>query len=100
MHSRPLYRATNDFQTSAIQRVGLTDNVDLRFVDKDDSLDAHKIEGTSSLTFFAPVNLAFERLPPKLRLFLFSPFGHHVLRKVLEYHIVPGLVIHSGNDWS
>lgn len=84
------------FQTSAIQRVGLTDDIDLRFVDEHDHHHGHKLKGTSSLTLFAPANSAFERLPPKLRMFLFSPLGHHVLRKVLEYHIVPGLVIHSG----
>jgi hypothetical protein len=82
-------------QTSAIQRVDLTDNVDLRYVKKDNE-EGYELQGASSLTLFAPTNSAFERLPLKLRLFLFSPLGHRALRKVLEYHIVPSLVVHSG----
>lgn len=82
-------------KTTAIQRVGLTDDVDLRYV-KSQNGDGYTLQGSSALTLFAPTNLAFEHLPLKLRLFLFSPFGQHVLRKVLEYHIIPNLVIHSG----
>ncbi|KAJ3556430.1 hypothetical protein NP233_g11982 [Leucocoprinus birnbaumii] len=80
--------------TSAIQRAGLTDNVDLRYKEKEDG-DGYELEGTSSLTLFAPTNSAFEHLPLKLRLFLFSPLGYKALRKVLEYHVVPGVVAHT-----
>jgi len=67
----------------------------LRYV-KSDNSEKYTLEGSSALTLFAPTNSAFEHLPLKLRLFLFSPFGQHVLRKVLEYHIIPNLVVHSG----
>jgi len=67
----------------------------LRYV-KSDNSEEYTLEGSSALTLFAPTNSAFEHLPLKLRLFLFSPFGQHVLRKVLEYHIIPNLVVHSG----
>jgi len=78
------------FQTSAIQRSGLTDLVDLRF--------SHEkgLEGGQVVTVFAPTNRAFQRLPRKLKFFLFSPFGAKVLKKLLQYHIVPDLAFFSG----
>lgn len=80
--------------TSAIQRMGLTDNIDLHYVR---GLDGHQghFEGASTVTVFAPTNRAFEVLPEKLRLFLFSPFGAPALKKLLQFHIVPDLVLHS-----
>lgn len=45
--------------------------------------------GQGSLTLFAPANLAWNRLPIKLKLFLFSPFGEGVLGKVLALHSLP-----------
>ncbi|KXN90455.1 Stabilin-2 [Leucoagaricus sp. SymC.cos] len=104
--NRPILPSLSGFQTlfllpsqfsiltSAIQRSGLTDNVDLRYVKSDDG-DGYELQGASALTLFAPTNLAFERLPLKLRLFLFSPLGYRALRKVLEYHVVPGVVVHA-----
>ncbi|KAF9452809.1 FAS1 domain-containing protein [Macrolepiota fuliginosa MF-IS2] len=88
--------------SSAIQRVGLTHDTDLRFVHKHgkDEKEGHELVGTSSLTLFAPANRAFDRLPLKLKLFLFSPLGHHILRKVLEYHIVPGIIVHSDYQYN
>jgi hypothetical protein len=53
------------------------------------------VEGTGSTTFFVPSNLAFKKLPWKLELFLFSPFGENVLKKLLQFHVVPGIVLHS-----
>ena len=53
-------------------------------------------EGSNTVTVFAPTNHAFEQLPKKLMIFLFSPFGTHILRKLLQYHIVPGVVFHTG----
>ncbi|KAG5645031.1 hypothetical protein DXG03_007210 [Asterophora parasitica] len=80
--------------TSAIQRTGLTDHLDLRYVrgkkDKKGSL-----EGAGAVTVFAPTNRAFDVLPKKLKLFLFSPFGTRILRKLLQYHIVPDAVFHT-----
>ncbi|KAF9470658.1 hypothetical protein BDN70DRAFT_901938 [Pholiota conissans] len=40
-------------------------------------------------------NAAFECLPKKLQSFLFSPFGEKILKKLLQYHIVPGAVVHT-----
>ncbi|TFK25017.1 FAS1 domain-containing protein [Coprinopsis marcescibilis] len=78
--------------TSAIQRTGLTDELDVRYV-KDEG-HGH-LEGSTAATVFAPSNKAFSHLPRRLQIFLFSPFGTRVLRKLLEYHIVPGVVAHA-----
>jgi hypothetical protein len=52
--------------------------------------------GAETTTFFAPTSGAFQRLPNKLRLFLFSPFGAKALKKLLEYHAVPQFVLFTG----
>jgi len=78
------------FQTSAIQRSGLTDLLDLHFS------RGKGLEGEQVVTVFAPTNHAFQRLPRKLKFFLFSPFGAKVLKKLLQYHIVPDLAFFSG----
>jgi uncharacterized surface protein with fasciclin (FAS1) repeats len=83
------------WQTSALQRVGLTDTIEWRYVPREHDKKWH-VEGTGSTTLFVPSNIAFKKLPKKLQLFLFSPFGERVLRKLLEFHIVPGIVLHSG----
>ncbi|KAG6841211.1 hypothetical protein C0991_000873 [Blastosporella zonata] len=80
--------------TSAVQRTGLTDLLDLRYIHGKKG-ERGKLEGATAVTVFAPTNRAFKELPNKLRLFLFSPFGTRVLRKLLEYHIAPGLVFHT-----
>ena len=88
-----------DFQTSAIQRAGLTDYLDIRFVRKsaeDHGTESFDFKGSPAVTVFAPTNAAFRKLPWKLRRFLFSPFGRRVLRKLLEYHIVPDYIFHTG----
>ncbi|KAH9449518.1 hypothetical protein Pst134EB_020345 [Puccinia striiformis f. sp. tritici] len=46
----------------------------------------------SSFTVFAPTNHAFRSLGPEANAFLFSPFGQHILRYVLSYHIVPDVI--------
>lgn len=69
--------------------------MDFRFVN-DDGEGELRVEGSPAVTVFAPSNKAFEALPSDLRLYLFSPFGKRALRKVLEYHIVPEFVLHSG----
>lgn len=69
--------------------------MDFRFV-KDNGEGELRVEGSPAVTVFAPTNKAFEALPSDLRLYLFSPFGKRALRKVLEYHIVPEFVLHSG----
>ncbi|RXW24137.1 hypothetical protein EST38_g1695 [Candolleomyces aberdarensis] len=80
--------------TSALQRTGLTDNLDLRYVWDKSEKKGH-LEGTTAVTVFAVPNKVFDHLPERVRHFLFSPFGTRALRKLLEYHIVPGVVTHS-----
>jgi len=75
--------------TSALQRSELTHDLDLRWV-RDKGLT-----GASLVTIFAPTNRAFEALPKKLQYYLFSPFGERVLKKLLQYHIVPNTAVHS-----
>ena len=77
-------------QSSAVQRVGLLHEIDWHWDHRSKSL-----EGAPAVTVFAPTNEAFNHLPPKLKRFLFSPPGHHVLRKILSYHIVPDFVLHT-----
>lgn len=76
-------------QSSAIQRVGLTDDIDWRNT-KDDT-----VVGSPAVTFFAPTNKAFSRLPRNLKIFLFSPFGEKALKKLLQFHVVPEFVLHT-----
>jgi hypothetical protein len=85
-------------QTSALQRVGLTEFLDLHWIPGDDK-EKGKLGGTPTVTFFAPTNQAFKSLPKKLQWFLFSPFGSRALKKLLQFHIVPGLVAHSGTHY-
>lgn len=82
-------------QTSTLQRAALTDFLDLRFIPGEDG----KLEGANTVTVFAPSNRAFQALPKKLQLFLFSTYGGSALQKLLQYHIVPNLSLHSGK-WS
>lgn len=79
--------------TSALQRSNLTELLDFRHVHH----DAHEtsLKHSNLVTVFAPTNHAFQRLPKKLRLFLFSPFGERVLQKLLRYHIVPEVAFFS-----
>ncbi|KAG2061322.1 FAS1 domain-containing protein [Suillus hirtellus] len=81
------------YVTSAIQHVGLIGAVDYRrILGKDCQIS---FVGAELATFFAPTSGAFQRLPKKLRLFLFSLFGSKALKKLLEYHVVPQLVLHT-----
>ncbi|KZS99281.1 FAS1 domain-containing protein [Sistotremastrum niveocremeum HHB9708] len=73
--------------TSALQRVGLSSLLEYGL--------SKNPKGLGSVTVFAPSNSAFQKLPRKLKLFLFSPLGERVLKKLLEYHIVPNQVIFS-----
>lgn len=50
------------------------------------------------MTFFAPTNGAFRRLPKRLKFYLFSPFGERALKKILAYHIVPDFILHSSKS--
>ncbi|KNZ45326.1 uncharacterized protein VP01_824g1 [Puccinia sorghi] len=48
-----------------------------------------------SFTVFAPTNHAFRSLGPAANAFLFSPFGQHILRYILSFHIVPDVIWHT-----
>lgn len=59
-------------------------------------------KGTPSSTLFGPHNLAWDRLPPAFRGYLFSPWGKELLAKVLMYHAIPNDLfyadaVHYGN---
>lgn len=71
--------------------------MDWHFVKGDD--DKGTLEGSPAITIFAPVTEAWEKLPLKLRLFLFSPFGERALKKLLSLHIVPEFILHSGKSF-
>ncbi|KAF8636540.1 hypothetical protein AX17_003352 [Amanita inopinata Kibby_2008] len=94
-----LFMAPTHFSifTSVIQRTGLTDALDFRYVPSDNE---SRTEGTPAVTVFAPTNKAFQSLPKDLQLFLFSPFGERVLRKLLQYHIVPDFVLHADHSFN
>ncbi|KAF7971644.1 hypothetical protein HWV62_20684 [Athelia sp. TMB] len=81
--------------TSAVQRIGATDALEWRYVPTGGEDRKWELQGSASSTLFAPTSGAFEKLPWKLRLFLFSPFGEKVLGKLLQLHVVPGVVLHS-----
>ena len=50
--------------------------------------DDDKFIGTPLATMFVPTNSAFGLLPPRLKLYLFSPFGQRALKKILGYHYI------------
>ncbi|PBK96460.1 FAS1 domain-containing protein [Armillaria gallica] len=93
---RELYMAPTMFSifTSAWQRSGLTDALDLRWVHGQGDKKGH-IEGTTVTTAFVPTNRAFELLPKQLQYYLFSPFGAHTLKKLLQFHVIPDLSLHT-----
>jgi uncharacterized surface protein with fasciclin (FAS1) repeats len=77
--------------------VGLTSSVDRWHFPGNDGKKGG-FRGATTTTVFAPTSGAFQRLPKKLKTFLFSPIGEKALRKILEYHIVPDFVLHSGES--
>jgi hypothetical protein len=52
-----------------------------------------------AVTAFLPINSAWNALPKDLQLFLFSPFGERALKKLLQFHIVPNHIVHSGESF-
>ncbi|KAF2258590.1 FAS1 domain-containing protein [Lojkania enalia] len=46
-------------------------------------------------TLFAPSNLAFKKLGPKINAFLFSKYGEKYLKALLEYHMVVNQTLYS-----
>ncbi|KAH0830435.1 FAS1 domain-containing protein [Lanmaoa asiatica] len=82
------------FFTTAIQRVGLVGAIDRWQYSRDNGHEVGFL-GATAATTFAPTSGAFKRLPKKLKLYLFSPFGQKALKKLLEYHIVPNSILHT-----
>jgi len=81
--------------TSAVQGLDARKFLEWHY-DKEESTPGNpKFTGTPLTTLFAPTNFAFGRLPPKLKLFLFSPFGEKALAKVLMYHYIPKTLLLS-----
>jgi len=93
-----LFMAPSMFSTftSAIQYTGLAHHLDLHFAKH----GKDSLKGARAVTVFAPTNAAFEKLPVKLRHFLFSPLGRHALKKVLEYHVVPHYIFNTDYDFN
>ena len=46
-------------------------------------------------TLFAPSNWAFQKLGPKINMFLFSEHGKKYLKALLKYHIAPDQTLYS-----
>jgi uncharacterized surface protein with fasciclin (FAS1) repeats len=46
-------------------------------------------------TLFAPSNMAFQRLGPRINAFLFSRYGTKYLKALLEYHVVANATLYS-----
>ncbi len=83
-------------QTSTSQRSGLTTELDLLYQEPKHEGDDPTFKGAGVVTSFAPANRAFQVLPTKLQLYLFSPFGESALRKILQFHVVPDFALLSG----
>ncbi|ORY25187.1 FAS1 domain-containing protein [Naematelia encephala] len=81
--------------TSAVQRLHATKYLDWEYDRENSSPGKPRFHGTPLTTLFAPTNEAFNRLPDKLRFFLFSPFGERALDKILQYHDVPDTLLLS-----
>jgi uncharacterized surface protein with fasciclin (FAS1) repeats len=46
-------------------------------------------------TLFAPSNIAFKKLGPKINAFLFSKYGEKYLKALLKYHVVANETLYS-----
>ena len=90
-----LFPDTFSTLTSAVQGLDARKYLEWKY-DRESSTPGNRVyQGAPLVTLFAPTNIAFARLPPKLKLFLFSPFGEKALEKVLRYHYVPETLILS-----
>ncbi|KAF8902852.1 hypothetical protein CPB85DRAFT_1226859, partial [Mucidula mucida] len=87
----------SSYATSAFQRSSLADNLDLHLISGKKNQEGH-FTGSSAVTAFVPSNCAFEALPKDLQLYLFSPFGARVLKRLLQFHVVPDLGLHTGQS--
>ena len=62
---------------------------------KTDLWNDFKKTATSGQTFFAPSNLAFFKLGPKINAFLFGEHGLKYLKAILKYHVVSNQTMYS-----
>ncbi|KAJ9119632.1 hypothetical protein QFC22_003341 [Naganishia vaughanmartiniae] len=80
--------------TSAIQKVGGEGAVMWEYNKGESDKAKHPVfVGAPAVTAFVPTNEAFGKLPERLVMFLFSPFGTQCLRAVLQYHILPSSIL-------
>jgi uncharacterized surface protein with fasciclin (FAS1) repeats len=54
----------------------------------------------SSWTIFAPTNFAWVKIPLRVTAWLFSPRGHHILSKLVEYQISPNTTFYTDSIWT
>jgi uncharacterized surface protein with fasciclin (FAS1) repeats len=57
--------------------------------------DAIKNSPHTGGTLFAPSNVAFKKLGPKINAFLFSKYGEKYLKALLKYHVVANETLYS-----
>ncbi|KAL7418886.1 hypothetical protein Q5752_006570 [Cryptotrichosporon argae] len=90
--------------TSSIQKIHARHSVDYGYDRERSEPGKPRFHGAGLATLFAPNNAAFAALPPRLKFYLFSPFGERALGKLLAYHYVPHtlllseLVYHEKHD--
>jgi uncharacterized surface protein with fasciclin (FAS1) repeats len=56
-------------------------------------------KSSSSWTVFVPGNFAWVKIPLPITAFLFSPRGHRILTKLIEYHISPNETFYTDSLW-
>jgi uncharacterized surface protein with fasciclin (FAS1) repeats len=64
-------------------------------LDKTGLFDAIKDSPHTGGTLFAPSNMAFKKLGPKINAFLFSKYGEKYLKALLKYHVVVNETLYS-----
>ena len=57
------------------------------------------LKSVHSWTVFAPANIAWAKIPLKVTAWLFSPRGHRILTKLVEYHISPNTTFYTDSIW-
>ncbi|KAK4688024.1 hypothetical protein P7C73_g2099, partial [Tremellales sp. Uapishka_1] len=90
-----LFPDTFSTLTSSVQKVHGSKYLDWSYDHDESKPGKPKFKGAPLVTLFAPTNVAFGLLPPKLKFYLFSPFGEKALTKVLMYHAIPETLLLS-----
>ncbi|WWC58086.1 uncharacterized protein I303_100621 [Kwoniella dejecticola CBS 10117] len=81
--------------TSSVQKVHGREYLDWHYDREHSKPGKPQFHGKPLVTLFAPTNIAFATIPPKLKFYLFSPFGEHALTKLLAYHYIPNTLLLS-----